>query len=245
MKIKWSIFFLLWGVFSSAQLCAQQTANNKSSIQLPQDTIKAEEEEEKPDTAIIIPDDFDSSLDYILYSWAVDKNAPSDCGERSNPETTETEYKSRLKKLPHIIEMPYNPVIKSFIEIYTVKRRTQVEYMLGLSKYYFPIFEDALEAERLPLELKFLPIIESALTPTAISRAGAAGLWQFMISTGRLYNLEINSLVDERFDPAKSTKVAVIYLKELYSIYGDWNLAIAAYNCGPGSVNKAIKTRRW
>ena len=116
-----------------------------------------------------------------------------------------------------------------------------MEYMLGLSDYYFPIFEGELDAAKLPLELKFLPIIESALTPTAISRAGAAGLWQFMISTGRMYNLEINSLVDERFDPIKSTKAAARYLKELYSIYGDWNLAIAAYNCGPGGVNKAIR----
>lgn len=242
MKFKQYILLFPLSIFSFTQINAQKPLINKTTQIIQQDSIdNDEDDEEEPDTSIVIPDDFDSSLDYLLYSWAVDKNAPSVCQERPNPETTEAEYRSRLKKLPHIIEMPYNSAVKSFIEIYTMQRRPQVESMLGLSKYYFPIFEDALEAAKLPLELKFLPIIESALSPTAVSRAGAAGLWQFMISTGRLYDMEINSLVDERFDPIKSTKAAVIYLKELYSIYGDWNLTIAAYNCGPGNVNKAIR----
>ncbi len=199
------------------------------------------DEDEDPDSATVIPDDFTSSLDFLLQNWAVDKNVTSNCISQSNPLTDENQYRERLRKLPHLIEMPYNTAVKSFIDIYTQQRRKQVEYLLGLSDYYFPIFESALEAMRLPLELKYLPIIESALNPKAVSRAGATGIWQFMIGTGKMYGLEVNTLVDERMDPVKSSKVAAEYLKELYSIFSDWHLAIAAYNCGPGNVNKAIR----
>lgn len=233
------ILLLFISIFIVTQINAQQTVVKKAIPILPQDTIYNSEEE--PDSSVVIPDDFDNSLDYLLYTWANNKNVTFSCPEKTNPEVTEAQYKTRLKKLPHVIEMPFNNTVKSFIEIYTFNKRRQVEYMLGLSKYYFPIFEDALEASKLPLELKFLPVIESALTPKAVSRVGAGGLWQFMIPTGRMYDLEINSLVDERFDPEKSTKAASRYLKDLFSIYGDWNLAIAAYNCGPGNVNKAIR----
>jgi membrane-bound lytic murein transglycosylase D len=116
-----------------------------------------------------------------------------------------------------------------------------MEYLLGMSDYYFPIFEQALEKYRLPLELKYLPIIESALNTTIVSRAGAAGLWQFMIATGRMYGLEVNSLIDERCDPYRASEAAARFLSDLYRIYGDWNLVIAAYNCGTGTVNKAIR----
>jgi membrane-bound lytic murein transglycosylase D len=125
--------------------------------------------------------------------------------------------------------------------MYTERKRGQVEIMLGLSNYYFPVFEETLDKYDLPLELKYLPIIESALNPKAISRMGANGLWQFMYGTGKNMKLEINSLVDERRDPLKSTDAAARYLKQLYDMYGDWHLAIAAYNCGPGNVNRAIK----
>ena len=199
------------------------------------------DEDEDPDSATVIPDDFTSSLDFLLQNWAVDKNVTSNCISQSNPLTDENQYRERLRKLPHLIEMPYNTAVKSFIDIYTQQRRKQVEYLLGLSDYYFPIFESALEAMRLPLELKYLPIIESALNPKAVSRAGGTGIWQFMIGTGKMYGLEVNTLVDERMDPVKSSKVAAEYLKELYSIFSDWHLAIAAYNCGPGNVNKAIR----
>lgn len=209
-----------------------------SNIGLEEDS---EDDEDEPDSATVIPADFTSSLDYVLNSWAVDKNDNSNCKSLPNPFVTEEQYRIRLQKLPYEIEMPYNSAVKSFIEIYTQKNRTQLEYMLGLKEYYFPIFEEALEAKRLPQELKYLPIIESALNPTAVSRAGASGLWQFMIGTGRMYGLEVNTLVDERLDPVKSSKVAATYLKELYSIYSDWHLVIAAYNCGPGNVNKAIR----
>lgn len=150
-------------------------------------------------------------------------------------------YIKRLYSLPTKMELAFNPLVKQQIEYYAGRRKSQVSYMLGEGKYYFPIFEEALDREGLPLELKYLPVIESALNPIARSRVGASGLWQFMASTGKMYDLEINSLVDERFDPHKSTDAAVKYLKSLYSKYNDWNLVIAAYNCGPGNVDKAIR----
>ena len=136
--------------------------------------------------------------------------------------------------------MPFNPVVRSYIDLYTDRRRSLVETMLGLSLYYMPIFEEALEAEGLPLELRNLPIIESALDPNAVSRAGATGLWQFMLPTARGLGLEINTLVDQRRDPIAASRAAAQYLKQLYQIFGDWSLAIAAYNCGPGNINKAL-----
>ena len=127
------------------------------------------------------------------------------------------------------------------VSMYTGRLRNQVSFMLSACNFYMPIFEEALDAYNLPLELRYLPIIESALNPSAVSRAGASGLWQFMLATGKMYGLESNSLVDERRDPIKATWAAARYLKELYAIYGDWNLVIAAYNCGPGTINKAIR----
>ncbi|MHB9056010.1 MAG: lytic transglycosylase domain-containing protein [Paludibacteraceae bacterium] len=204
-------------------------------------TDLGEDDKEEPDLRTEIPEDFTSSLDYLLNNWAVDKNIATNCKSYLNPVTQEDQYRKRLKKLPCLIEMPYNSAVKSFIEIFTQHRRKQVEYLLGLGDYYFPIFEEALDAQRLPLELKYLPIIESALNPRAVSKSGASGLWQFMIGTGKMYGLEVNTLVDERMDPVKSSKVAALLLKEYYSIFSDWNLALAAYNCGPGNVNKAIR----
>jgi len=150
-------------------------------------------------------------------------------------------YINRLQEMQQVIDMSYNNVVKNFIVLYTEKRRSQVEMMLGLSAYYFPIFEEALDRYNMPLELKYLPVIESALNPRAMSRVGANGLWQFMYGTGRQMGLEITSFVDERRDPAKSTEAAVRYLNQLYNTYDDWFLAIAAYNCGPGNVNRAIR----
>lgn len=151
-------------------------------------------------------------------------------------------YINRLYSLPTEMELSFNSVVKNQIELYAGRRRNQVSYMLGEAKYYFPIFEEALNREGMPLELKYLPVIESALNPIAKSRAGASGLWQFMTATGKRFGLEINSLVDERFDPHKSTNAAMQYLKFLYDRYGDWNLVIAAYNCGEGRVDRAIRS---
>ncbi len=150
-------------------------------------------------------------------------------------------YVQRLQKAQQVIDLSYNPAVLSFIKMYTERKRDQVERMLGLSEYYFPMFEEFLDKHNMPLELKYLPIIESALDPRAVSRAGAVGLWQFMFGTAKLLNLEITSFVDERRDPVKSSEAAVLYLKKLFNIYNDWYLAIAAYNCGPGNVDKAIR----
>jgi membrane-bound lytic murein transglycosylase D len=182
---------------------------------------------------------FDSSLNNLFSSQFNENN--SDCTGGENPQFPEDEYKQRLSKLPNIIELPYNKIIQTYIDFYLVKRREQVSNMIAFRQYFFPIFENALEANDMPMELVYLPVIESALNPNAVSKAGAAGLWQFMPATGRMYGLTINSLVDERRDPLKSTQAGVKYLKDLYNIYNDWHLAIAAYNCGPGNVNKAIR----
>jgi membrane-bound lytic murein transglycosylase D len=157
-----------------------------------------------------------------------------------NPEFTVETYIERLQRIPSVMEMPYNDVVRKFIDRYAVRLRASVSYMLGAANFYMPIFEEALEMYNLPLELKYLPVIESALSPTATSRVGAAGLWQFMLATGKQYGLEVNSLVDERRDPIKSTYAAARYLRDLYKIYDDWNLVIAAYNYGPQNINKAI-----
>lgn len=149
-------------------------------------------------------------------------------------------YIARLRALPCIVEMPYNTVVRSFIEMYVMRRPRQVAKLKMLGQYYFPIFEDALHRYGLPDELKYLPVIESGLNPTACSHMGAAGLWQFMPRTAKNSGLEVNSLIDERFDPLKATDAACRFLKSLYRIYGDWNLVIAAYNCGPGNINKAV-----
>ncbi len=194
------------------------------------------------DSSINIPVEFNNSLDYMLNSWIVKRSKTSNCRSSEMPAlVSDSICKLRLSKMPYLMEMPYNPTIRSFIDLYTIRKRHQVEYMMGMSHYYFPTFEQVLGANNLPLELKYLSIIESALNTTAVSRMGAAGLWQLMIGTGRMYGLEINSLVDERLSPDKATKAAAQFLKDLYSIYGDWNLVIASYNCGPGNVNKAIR----
>jgi len=150
-------------------------------------------------------------------------------------------YLDRLRRLPNLIEMPYNEVVQDYIDQYTGRLRRSVSFMLGVQNFYVPLFEEALEAEGVPLELKYLPVVESAFDPMATSRVGAAGLWQFMVPTAKHYGLTVNSLLDERRDPIKSSQAAARYLKDLYKSFGDWTLAIAAYNCGRNNVLKAIK----
>lgn len=149
-------------------------------------------------------------------------------------------YKIRLQALPLIIEVPYNEVVRKYILRYIKHSPRQLAALQRKSEYYFPIFENIIARHQLPYELCYLSIVESALNPQARSHMGAAGLWQFMPATGKRYGLEVNSLVDERMDPIRSTEAACKYLSDLYDIFNDWNLAIAAYNCGPGNVNKAI-----
>lgn len=195
------------------------------------------------DSTIIYPHSFETDSQKLLENWYV-KNYTSIDGSYKNTndvEVTDEVIIQRLQQMPTIIEMPFNDVVKSYINRYTKYGRAQLSAMLGLSHYYMPIFEQALEAEGLPLELKYLPVIESALDPNAVSTSGAAGLWQFILVAAKGVGLEVNSLIDERRDPYLSSEKAAGLLKDLYQIYGDWHLAIAAYNCGPGNVNKAIR----
>ena len=194
-------------------------------------------------SSFAVPDAFNSVLDSLSYSYFAKHARKGKCKKygSENIDYPDSIYALKLESLPNVIPMNYNSKVKSFIDFYLDRRRDHVEKIIGLSKYYFPLFEDVLEENKLPLEFKVLPVIESALHTTVASKAGARGLWQFMPSTGRMYGLTVNSLVDERCDPVKSTYAAVRYLKDLYRIYGDWQMAIAAYNCGPGTVNRAIR----
>ena len=197
--------------------------------------------------SIDLPVSMTYPLDSLLNDWKAKNyiDLGKDCSTSEiNPLFSDSVYIDRLSRIPAVMEMPYNEIIRKFIDMYTGRLRNQVSFMLSACNFYMPIFEEALDAYNLPLELRYLPIIESALNPSAVSRAGASGLWQFMLATGKMYGLESNSLVDERRDPIKATWAAARYLKELYAIYGDWNLVIAAYNCGPGTINKAIPCKR-
>lgn len=156
------------------------------------------------------------------------------------PDFDDHVYASRLASLGSPIELTYNDQVRAYIRMYTMRKRDQVERMLGLSQIYFPIFEEILRNNNMPTDLKYLAVVESALNPKAVSRAGAVGLWQFMYGTAKMYNLKVNSEIDERRDIFKSTVAASEYLKRSYAKYGNWLLAIASYNCGPGNVDKAI-----
>ena len=203
--------------------------------------LSAQTEQEE---SIDFPETMLSDMDSLFWDWQSKNYIYTDenCQMRpEGPKVSDSVYIDRLSRIPSIIEMPFNDIVKKYIEAYTGRLRNKVSFMLAASNFYMPIFEEALETYDLPMELKYLPIIESALNPKAQSRARASGLWQFMLRTGKIYGLESNSLVEERFDPVKSTWAAARYLKELYGIYKDWNLVLAAYNSGPGNVNKAIR----
>ena len=191
-----------------------------------------------------LPEGMSSDIDELLQQWCAKQYLYPDTtcqNPNVNPTYDEEVYRDRLARIPAVMEMSHNEVVQHFIDRYSGSLRRRVSYMLGAGNFYVPIFEEALDYYGLPLELKYLPVIESALDPTAVSPVGAAGLWQFMLTTAKRYNLEINSVVDERCDPIKSSYAAAHFLSDLYKIYGDWNLVIAAYNCGPGNVNKAIR----
>ena len=180
---------------------------------------------------IELPEAMTDELDSLLHQYNARTYLKPDAGCNMpdiNPVYEKDVYMDRLKRLPTIIEMPYNDVVQKFIERYSGRLRRSVSYMLGAQNFYMPIFEEALEAYGLPLELKYLPVIESALNPQAVSRVGATGLWQFMLTTGKRYGLEVNTLVDERRDPVKASYAAAHYLSDLYKIFGDWNLVFAA-----------------
>ncbi|MBR7067165.1 MAG: transglycosylase SLT domain-containing protein [Bacteroidales bacterium] len=190
----------------------------------------------------------DESLDQLLHMWyaqqATDESASLMAIEADTLtplNIADSVYIERLRRLGSYIALPYNQIIKRYINAYTHTKKERVEVMLGLSEYYFPMFEEVLDRYNLPQELRMLPVIESALNPRAVSRAGATGLWQFMYGTGRMYKLTMNTYIDERRDPIRATEVAARFLSDLYKMFQDWTLVIAAYNCGPGNVNKAIR----
>ncbi len=205
---------------------------------------------QKSDTIILKSDEsaerINADLDSLVNNWYVRMAYNANAGEYREDTTqmqiADSVYVDRLSKINSVIQLPFNSIIKSHIQVYTVRQREKFCAVLGLMDYYFPMIENIFDSYGLPAEFKYLAIIESALNPNAVNRySGATGMWQFMYSTGRQYGLTINSVVDERRDPIKSTHAAAKFIRDLYNIYNDWVLVIAAYDCGPGMVNKAIK----
>lgn len=202
---------------------------------------------EAADTIIINSDEsverVGRDLDSLVNLWYV-KLALSEysgnAGDSPISEFPDSVYVERLARINSVISLPYNNIIRNHIQVYTERKVENTRAILGLKDYYFPIIEDIFDSYRLPAELKYMAVIESALNPNAVSRVGATGMWQFMNSTGRLYGLTINSVIDERRDPVKAAHAAARYLRDMYDIFHDWVLVIAAYNCGPGNVTKAI-----
>lgn len=192
---------------------------------------------------------YEQGIDSLILSWSQNRsldttNLAIDFLGDEGPiqsDIPDSVFIKRLAKIPSLIDLPYNNVVRASILWYIIRRKNVSEKIVGLKDYYFPIFEQTLDKYDLPIELRYLPIIESALNPVAVSRVGATGLWQFMYGTGKQYNLNISSFVDERRDPVASSEAAAKFLKDLYRIYQDWTLVIAAYNCGPRNVNKAIR----
>ena len=231
------VVLLVCLAYGAMPICGQELEQEYPSSTLPADSIVEE-------IVGIIPESLDSDIDSLLHSWHVQyftKREDYCHDDEANVYFPDSVYASRLASLPRIIPMPYNNVVRDCIDLYTERRRNLVRYMLGMADYYFPIIEEVLDKHGLPIELKYLAVVESALNPVALSRVGACGLWQFMLPTGKQYGLAINSLVDVRRDPVKATEAACAYFKDMYAIYKDWNLVMASYNCGPGNVNKAIK----
>lgn len=191
---------------------------------------------------------FEDNLDSLLNLWyvqhspiSVDIANDTSLNNTINTNIPDSVYIDRLARIPSMFKLTYNPIVRKYIEMYYQRKPELVKVMLGLSKYYFPIFDDIFDYYEVPTEIKYMSIIESALNPKARSRTRAIGIWQFMYGTGKLYGLTINSLVDERRDPIKETHAAAQYAKDLYQIFGDWQLVVAAYNCGPVNVNRAIR----
>lgn len=217
---------------TASALCTPRAVNVRS---ITADTIK--------NSNIIPPESFETDAHKMMQNWYLQNYTVLDKEADKRPSVTGTDqdYIDRLQRMNTVIEMPYNSIVRAFINMYVERKKGLVESMLGMSLYYMPIFEQALDKYGLPMELKYLPVIESALNPNAVSKAGATGLWQFMVGTATGEGLEVNSVVDERRDPYRSSDAAARYLRKLYNMYNDWSLAIAAYNCGPGNVNKALR----
>ena len=217
---------------------------------LAQEMLLMYEENEDKSAAGLNPEDYSAEItDSLLSIWYLHRQVMDDRnGEDYDMDSvyftsnvSDAVLKDRLENLNSFITLPYNETVRNYMVLYSEKMPTKMGNILGLCQYYMPIFEETFSKYDLPDELKYVAIIESALNPIAVSRAGAKGMWQFMTKTAKSYGLEINSYVDERFDPFKSSDAAARYLKDSYKLFGDWNLAISSYNCGPGNVNKAIR----
>jgi len=229
-----SVFSLFLAVSLSAQ-----NANDTTIIPGKTTIVNGDE---------ILAIDAENNIDSLLSVWYIqralrDTSIFVQIGNTDYPvaDLPDDIYINRLKSLPCIIDLPYNHVVRNQIIYYTQKMKDKAEIILGLADFYFPMIEEILDLYDMPLELRNMTVIESALNPHAVSRAKAKGLWQFMYGTAKNYNLTMNSFVEERFDPIAATHAAARHMKDLYAIFGDWSLAIAAYNCGAGNVNKAIK----
>lgn len=224
-------------------------AKSKGEVRKKEPVAKPEEEEEEVTARMN-----SAQIDSLLSEWHERQTLdsfddffnnyvnihPDEAYQATTYSLPDSVYARRLRDLASPVQLSYNSVVKSYIDRYTNTRYGTINRILSLSQYYFPLIEEELIKADLPVELRALPIIESALSPSVVSPMGATGLWQFMPTTGKVYGLEVNSLIDERRDPLLATRAACRYLKDLYAIFKDWTLAIAAYNCGPGNVNKAI-----
>lgn len=219
------------------------------SDSIANEMLSVYEENENRSAAGLNPEDYTVEVsDSLLNIWYSHKMASDDEMEvydmdsiRFESNVPDEVYIERIKKMNSFISLPYNEIVKNYIILYSEKMPTKMSHILGLCQYYMPIFEDIFNRYDIPQELKAMAVIESAMNPLAVSRAGAKGMWQFMYSTAKMYGLHIDSFVDERLDPVKSAEAAAQYLQDSYEIFGDWNLAIASYNCGAGNVNKAIR----
>lgn len=226
---------ILISIFTTATVFSQTT-----TVEGGDGTFKINATSQQYDS--LLSDWYEKNIN-ISYDNFLNDFVDIDLSTEYNPDEAlpDSVYQYRLNMLASAIQLPYNPIVKQYIMRYTIKYHTFMSRMIGLAKYYMPIFEKELDINGLPEELKIMPVIESALNPSIRSRAGAAGLWQFMLPVGKHYGLEYSSFVDERLDPVKSTQAACKLIKDYYKIYGDWTLVIAAYNCGSGNVNKAIR----
>lgn len=250
----WGMKRLVWSIIC---ICSSIIINAQEDTLGLQTFIEDEEFIELIDTSIcssaantdtIIFTNFNTNLDSLVNLWYVAQSKYWLYAKRTEnfldtafePEFTPDILKERIEAMNSLIPLTYNSQVQAFIRVYASRNREKVEVMLGLAEYYFPMFEEVLSIYDMPLELKYLAIIESALNPRATSPVGAGGLWQFMPSTGRMYKLYISSFIDDRRDPYKSTHAAAQYLQSLHGMFGDWLLALASYNCGPGNVRKAI-----
>lgn len=204
---------------------------------------------ESKNTDIITPEEYTTEVsDSLLNLWYIQKKISQSEEDyydmdsvRFESNVPDSVYVERIRQMNSFITLPYNDIVKNYIIKYSEKMPTSIGRILGLCDYYMPIFKEIFSQYDMPEELRAMAVIESAMNPLAVSRVGAKGMWQFMYSTAKIYGLHIDSFVDERLDPIKSAHAAAQYLQDAYEIFGDWNLAIASYNCGAGNVNKAIR----